>query len=135
MKYSTIDTTRKLFVTFMGNLRDLLWYDCGIKPSEKEICLLMKDVCACLNEKDYLFSDISLKMLDTLVVSETISATDTKGNPIEEMEMLLREHYNPKMMAKAIENANIIYVSYSDVAGNPVKNQVSQMTAKKLLNL
>lgn len=119
----------------MGNLRDLLWYDCGIKPSEKEICLLMKDVCACLNEKDYLFSDISLKMLDTLVISETISATDTKGNPIEEMEVFLREHYNPKMMAKAIDNANIIYMSYPDFAGNLIYNRVSQKTAKQLLNL
>jgi hypothetical protein len=119
----------------MGNIRDYLYYDCGNMPSEKDITDLIKDVCSCMNEKDYLFSDLSLKQLKTLVVSNSIQATDTKGNHIEEMEMLLREHYNPKMLSKAIDNAEIVILSYSDIAGNPINSILSKNQIKQLLNL
>jgi hypothetical protein len=88
-----------------------------------------------MNEKDYLFSDLSLKQLKTLTISDIIQATDSKGNHIEEMEMLLSDHYNPKMLAKAIDNAEIVLLSYDDIAGNPIKNQMSKIQIKQLLNL
>lgn len=135
MRYSSIEQVRATFVGFMGNIRDYLYYDCGYMPTEKDITNLIKDVCSCMNEKDYLFSDLSLKQLKTLTISDIIQATDSKGNHIEEMEMLLSDHYNPKMLAKAIDNAEIVLLSYNDIAGNPIKNQMSKIQIKQLLNL
>lgn len=137
MKYSQIEQARKTLCEFVGNVRQWLYNpETNIPfPSEKTFKDVLKQVCDCLNEKDYIIPDRLLNSIKTLYLGDNICVTDYKNEQIPDVNALFAEHYNPKMMAKTIDTAEDIVLIIKDKDGEIIKIKAEKQYIKNLLQL
>jgi len=134
MEYSKIEDIRRSFCEFMCALRGYLYYHEGERPTIAQINKQIKNVCSCINEKDYLIDDKLLQTIGGVVVAETVTVYDKDNKEIQEINELLAEHYNVKMMSKIIDCAESVNIRMYD-SETLFDFSIDKQQIKKILHL
>jgi len=130
MEYSKIEAITKAFVELLYNTKCYIFYKTiTVPPDIKLYEKTARDICFVVGDLDYVIPDEMLKLIHTVYLNtdKEVGLFDSKQNSMDDVEKILNDNYNPKMMSKILNHAKEIHIR--------VGNDITQITLEQSIKL